>query len=93
MIEQLKAVLSTTRQLFSNLFHHSVQKNLLLLFGAHVVEWSDRVKVSFSDAQKKFLKFLSIVQLSIAFFGSQLVPLIDYAIGSSTLNPVLHCNY
>ena len=37
---------------------------------------------------KKFFEFLSIVQLSlsIAFFGSWLVLLINYAIGPSTLN-------
>ena len=60
-------------------------ENPLLLFGTHVVEWSDTVKVLFSDAQKKFFEFLSIVQLPIAFFGSRLVPLINYAIGPSTL--------
>ena len=38
------------------------------------------------DAQKKFFEFLSIVQLPIAFFGSRLVPLINYAICPSTLN-------
>ena len=81
MIKQLKAVLSTTGQLFSN-----NSKNPLLLFGTHVVEWSDTVEVPFSDAQKKFFEFLSIVQLPIAFFGSRLVPLINYAIGPSTLN-------
>ena len=60
-------------------------KNPLLLFGTRVVERSDTVKVPFSDAQKKFFEFLSIVQLPIAFFGSWLVPLINYAIGPSTL--------
>ena len=36
--------------------------------------------------EKVFFEFLSIVQLPIAFFGSQLVLLINYAIGLSTLN-------
>ena len=80
MIKQLKAVLSTTGRLFSNIFHRS-----MLPFGTRVVEWSDAVKVLFSDAQKKFFEFLSIVQLPIEFFGSRLVPLINYAIGPSTL--------
>ena len=57
-------------------------KNPMLLFGTHVVEQS---KVPFSDAQKKFFELLSIVQLSIALFDSWLVPLINYAIGLSTL--------
>ena len=57
-------------------------ENPLLLFGTGVVERSDKVKVLFSDAQKKFL---SIIQLPIAFFSSWLVPLINYAIGPSTL--------
>ena len=57
----------------------------MLLFGTHVVEWSDTVKVLFSDAQKKFFEILSIVQLPIAFFGSRLVPLINYAIGPNTI--------
>ena len=35
-----------------------------------------------------FFEFLSIVQLAIAFFGSRLVPLINYAIGPSTLKVV-----
>ena len=35
---------------------------------------------------KKFLEFLSIAQLPITFFGSWLVPLINYTIGPSTLN-------
>ena len=60
-------------------------KNPLLLFATHVVEQFDTVKIPFSDAQKKVFEFLSIVQLPIAFFGSRLVPLINYAIGSSTL--------
>ena len=63
-------------------------KNPLLLFGTRVVEWSDAVKVPFSDAQKKFFEFLSLLQLPIAFFGSQLVTLINYAIGPSTLRQV-----
>ena len=57
MIKQLKAVLSTTGQLFSNIFHRSVWlilKNPLLLFGTRVVEQSDTVKVPFSNAQKVF---------------------------------------
>ena len=54
-------------------------KNPLLLFGTRVVEWSDTVEVPFSDTQS-FFEFLSIVQLPIAFFGSQLVLLINYAI-------------
>ena len=60
MIKQLKAVLSTTGQLFSKIFHRSVRiilKNPLLLFGTRVVECSDTVKVSFSDAQRSFLSF------------------------------------
>ena len=76
-------------------------KNPLLLFGTRVIErsdtvfsdtqkkffelQSDTVKVPFSDAQKKFFEFLSIVKLPIAFFGSWLVLLINYAIGPSTL--------
>ena len=60
-------------------------KNPLLLFGTRVVEQSDTVRVPFLDAQKKFFEFLSIVQLPIAFFGIRLDPLINYAIGLSTL--------
>ena len=44
-------------------------KNPLLLFGTRVVEQSDTVKVPFPDALKKFIEFLSIIQLPIAFFG------------------------
>ena len=57
-------------------------KNPLLLFGTRVVEQSDTVRVPFLDAQKKFFE---LVQLPIAFFGIRLDPLINYAIGLSTL--------
>ena len=65
-------------------------KNPLLLFGTRVVGRSDTVEVPFLDAQTKFFEFLSIiiVQLPIAFFGSWLVPFINYAIGPSTLNAI-----
>ena len=93
MIKQLKAVVSTTGQLFSNIFspfHMVNSKNPLLLFGTCEVERSDTVKVPFSDAQKSFFEFLSMVQLPIAFFGSRLAPLINYAIGPSTLKHKTH---
>ena len=71
-------------------FHTDNSKNPLLLFGTRVVEWSDTVKVPFSDAEKKFFEFLYIVQLPITFFGSWLVQLINYAIGPSTLKELHH---
>ena len=96
-IKQLKAMLSITGQLFSNIFHRYIimdnSKNPLLHFGTRVVERSDIVKVPFSDAQKSFFEFLSIVQLPFAFFDSRLVPLINYAIGPSTLNRVPKCHF
>ena len=60
-IKQLKAVLSTTGQLFLTFlpFCMDNSKNPLLLFVTRVVERSDTVKVPFLDTLKKFIEFLS----------------------------------
>ena len=66
--KQFKAVLSTTGQLFSNIFHCSVRITLLLLFGTRVVERFNTVKVPFMDAQKKFLEFLSFIYSTTSYY-------------------------
>ena len=94
MTKQLKVVVSTTGQLFSNILHHSIRLILKILcyFLENVQQNGPIQSKSHSRTYKKFFRVLSIVQLPIVFFGSRLVPLINYAIGPSTLNYIL-CHY